>query len=172
MKRALTLLFLILQVVICGQTKNTAWKTLDKLKYSVQYPSTWELDQSGKMGTSFFIFSALESEQDKFSENINLLIQDLTGKNIDLNKYTEISEGQIKTLAINSNLIESKREKKETEYHKIIYTADQGNFRLKFEQYYWVIANKAYVLTFTCEQARFDAFKATGERILNSFKLK
>jgi hypothetical protein len=176
---------LLLPVCIYGQTiskedsdtknsqTNGEWKTLTESNYSVQYPPAWELDQSRQMGTSFFLFSPLESEQDKFKENVNLLIQDLTGKNINLDKYTEISEGQIKTLATNSNLIESKRIKTEPdEYHKIIYSADQGIFHLKFEQYYWVIHDKAYVLTFTSEQNKFDSFRETGEKILNSFKLK
>jgi hypothetical protein len=183
MKKLLTML--LLPVCIYGQTiskkgsdtKNSQiisdWKTLNQSNYSIQYPATWELNQSGQMGTSFILFSPLESEQDKFKENVNLLIQDLRGKNIDLNKYTEISEGQIKTMATNSNLIESKRLKTESgEYHKIIYSADQGIFHLKFEQYYWVTNDKAYVLTFTSEQNRFDSFKETGEKILNSFKLK
>ncbi|HWY11050.1 MAG TPA: PsbP-related protein [Bacteroidia bacterium] len=163
---------LFLPIVVCGQTANNDWKTLDKPNYSIQYPATWELNQSGQMGTSFILFSVLESAQDKFRENITLLIQDLTGKNIDLNKFTEISESQIKTLATNAHLIESKRIKKDTEYHKIIYTADQGIFHLEFEQYYWVINDKAYILTFTSEHTKFENFKVTGEKILNSFKLK
>ncbi|MBK7681894.1 MAG: hypothetical protein IPJ26_05200 [Bacteroidetes bacterium] len=39
------------------------------------------------MGTSFIIFSPLENDEDKFKENVNLLMQDLTGQNIDLDKY-------------------------------------------------------------------------------------
>ncbi len=155
-----------------SQTKDD-WKTLTESNYTIQYPATWELNQSKQMGTSFILFSPLESEQDKFKENVNLLIQDLTGNNIDLNKYTEISESQIKTIVTNSILIESKRVKTESgEYHKIIYSADQGIFHLKFEQYYWVTNDKAFVLTFTSEQSKFDGFKVTGEIILNSFKMK
>ncbi|MBC7861746.1 MAG: hypothetical protein IAF38_02155 [Bacteroidia bacterium] len=164
--------FLFLPIVVCAQTKKNDWKTLAKANYSIQYPSAWELNESGQGGSSFILFSALEPGQDKFRENVNLLIQDLTGQNIDINKYTEISESQIKTKATNGKLIESKRIKTGKEYHKIIYTADQGTLHLKFEMYYWVIANKAYLLTFTSEQTKFESFKATGEKILNSFKLK
>jgi hypothetical protein len=152
---------------------NTDWKTVDESAYSMQYPSEWELDQSGQMGTSLVLFSPLESGEDKFKENINVLIQSLTGRNIDLDKYTEISEEQVKTMLTNPVLIESKRMKAGTqEFHKVIYTADQGVFHLKFEQYYLVTADNAYILTLTCEQTKFDDFKETGENILNSFKLK
>lgn len=172
---------LLLSIVTCGQTTISQelnqtiidWKTLDQSNYSIQYPSNWELNQSGQMNTSFVLFSPLESDNDKFKENVNLLIQDLTGYNIDLNKYTEISEGQIKTMVTNSSLIESKRIKNgKDEFHKIIYSGDQGIFHLQFEQYYWVVNDKAFILTFTSEKDKFENFKEIGEKILNSFKQK
>jgi PsbP-like protein len=178
--------FFLLSIVACGQTntkqsdeKNkpsksmSGWKTLNQSNYSIQYPPTWEADPSGQMGTSFFLFSPLESDKDKFKENVNLLIQDLAGQHIDLNKYTEISEGQIKSMVTNSSLIESKRIKNNgEEYQKLIYSGDQGEFHLQFEQFYWVIKDKAYVLTFTSEKDKFANFKETGEGILNSFSFK
>lgn len=172
--------FLFFGMVACGQSTKAddkkqetekGWNTFSQANYSITYPSTWNLNQSGEMGTSFILFSP-QATQNKFRENINLLIQDLSGKNIDLNKYTQISEEQIKTLATNSVLIESKDvTSKSIKYHKIIYTSDQGIYHLKFEQYYWVLDEKAYILTFTTEQVKFDAVKETGEKIMNSFIL-
>ena len=125
------------------------------------------------MGTSFIVLSALESKDDQFRENVNLLIQDLKGQDIDLEKYTAISEHQIKTMVTNASLIESKTIKKDNgEFHKIIYSGDQGIHHLKFEQYYFIRDNKAYVLTFTAELSKFTTFEKIGETILNSFKLK
>ena len=65
-----------------------------------------------------------------------------------------------------------RKEKNEQEYQRIIYTGKQGEFNLKFEQYYWVIDEKAYVLTLTCEEDEFENYQETGETILNSFVLK
>ena len=125
------------------------------------------------MGTSLILFSPLETRQDKFKDNVNLLIQDLSGHNLNLNKYVEISEGQIKSMITNSTLIESKRIKTGLEeYHRMIYTGDQGMFHLKFEQYFWVKDEKAFVLTLTCEQDKFSDYKEVGEAILNSFTFK
>ena len=184
MTKILTTLTL-LALIACGQTAVKqesdiikaktidGWKTLSEANYSIQYPSTWELNQSGQMGTSLILFSPLENNEDQFRENVNLIIQDLTGQGIDLDKYSEISEGQVKTMITNSTLIESKRIKDENdEYHRLIYTGDQGIFHLKFEQYYWLENDKAYVLTLTCEQNKLWDFKDLGENILNSFSLK
>jgi hypothetical protein len=173
---------LLFTFIACGQTQesNNAtketkpnWKTLEENNYSIQYPADWELNQSGQMGTTFFLFSPLSSDQDKFKDNVNLLIQDISGHNLNLDKYAEISEGQVRTMITNSTLTESKRIKNGSEeFHRMVYTGDQGMFHLKFEQFYWVKNEKAFVLTLTCEQDKFSDFKDVGEAILNSFKFK
>ncbi len=146
---------------------------LTKCAFSVQYPQDWELDDSGKMGTSFILFSAVASDKDSFRENVNLIIQDLTSLNLDLDKYVEISESQIKTMITDGKIMKSERiTSGANQYHKVIYTGKQGDRKLQFEQYYWVINNEAYVLTLTCEKSQFSAYQEVGERILNSFQIK
>lgn len=177
----LGLTFLFFSLSVCGQTSSTngslktedGWKFLNENIYSIQYPENWELNTSGQMGMSFILFSKQSSTKDQFRENVNLLVQDLAGQDIDLDKYVEISEGQIKTLITNSNLIESKRQtENELEFQKVIYTGDQGIYKFKFEQLYWIKNGKAYILTLTCEIDQFDHYKETGKKILKSFRLK
>ncbi len=170
-----------MSLIACGPAtqKNTeieiekGWKAISENNYSIQYPETWDLDKSGMMGMSFILLSKQTSATDMFRENVNLLIQDLKAQQINLDKYVEISEGQIKTLITNSNITESKRQNENgSEYQKVIYTGEQGNYKLKFEQYYWIKDEKAYVLTFTCAIDQFETYQTIGEKILNSFRLK
>lgn len=177
----LALTYLFLSLMACGQTaqKNTeketenGWKALSEINYYIQYPESWDIDKSGQMGTSVILLSKQSSQPDQFRENVNLIIQDLQGQIINLDKYVEISEGQIKTMITNGNLIESKRlSENGSEFQKVIYTGDQGAYKLKFEQYYWIKNGKAYVLTLTCELEQFEKYKVTGEKVLNSFRLK
>src|SRR5512133_3396692 len=99
------------------------WKTLNENDYSIQYPSDWTLQKPGQNGAIFFIISDQTSSQDQFRENVNLLIQDLTGMDIDMDKYVQISEDQIKLMATNANLIESSRHSANgISFHKEIYT--------------------------------------------------
>lgn len=178
MIKILTSLLLIPYVAVgqnnVEQTSNTTnWKSLDHPSYSIKYPSHWELNESGEMGTSLIILSPLESEKDTFRENVNLLIQDLTGLDIDLDQYTKISEDQMKSMFTNYTLIENKRiNKNNDEFHKVIYVVDNGFYLLQFEQYFRVSDDKAYVLTFTSEKEKFETYRVTGEKILNSFLLK
>lgn len=168
-------------LIACGQTAQkdvqlnipNDWKTIDESGFTIQYPDSFELNKSGHMGTTFILLSKQTSQQDLFRENVNLIIQDLTGQNINLDKYVEISEGQIKTMITNGNIIESKRMKTvDKEYQKVIFTGTQGQFNLKFEQNYWIVKQKVYVLTLTCEIDQFDEYQAIGEKIMNSFKIE
>ena len=77
--------FLITNFTLFGQT-TAQWKSLNTESYSIQYPENWELVTSGQMNTSFVIFSELSSETDPFRENVNLIIQDLKGYHMDLDK--------------------------------------------------------------------------------------
>src|SRR5687768_3661280 len=74
----------------CGQSqsKNDAknnepekpgadWKTLTGSDFSASYPPDWLLDESKNMGTSFIIYAHDGSGQ-RFRENINLMVQDLS----------------------------------------------------------------------------------------------
>jgi len=184
MIKTLFILSLLLTLISCGQStvkkenkeakiqRIEGWELLKAEDYSIQYPKEWELNESGQMGTSFILFSALENDEDQFRENMNLIVQDLQGRSVDLDAFTEISEEQVKSMMTNCTLYESKRIKKGSqEYHKLIYSADQGAFSLKFEQLYWIENDKAYILTLTCEQSKFSSFKEVGEKILNSFSL-
>jgi hypothetical protein len=177
---------MIVAFVACGQSSQKEskteeikietpenWKVLNESDYSIQYPDTFDLDKSGQMGMSFILLSKQTSQQDLFRENVNLLIQDLTGQNIDLDKYVEISEGQIKTMITDGNLIESKRlTDKNKEFQRVIYTGKQGQFDLKWQQFFWVVNKKAYVLTLTCEINQYDNYVSVGEEIMKTFMIK
>ncbi len=144
------------------------WKKLSKAGYEITYPSSWELNESAG-AASFILLSSQENGNDIFRENVNLVEQDLTGMNLNLEKYTEISLSQVKQLIQNSKLVSSNTV---DNHQEVIYEGDQANYRLKFLQYYWVIGNKAYVLTFTAQTTNFDKYLETGKRIMNSFTLK
>lgn len=181
-KRSLFGFFAVMIIAIaCGQTsrreavstKTNDWKLLNETGYSIQYPDTFELDKSGKMGQRFMILSNLTTQQDIFRENVNLMIQSLTGQNIDLDKYIYLTEQQIKTMIIDGVLIESKRlYDNNKSYHRIIYSGVLGQYSLKWLQYIWVEKGNAYLLTLTSEQSNYDKYATVGEEIMKTFRIK
>lgn len=177
--KAIGLFLIVISLITCGQARETEppkensknWKSFEDDNYSVQYPEGWDLNTSGQMGTSFMLFSPASSAQDQFRENVILMIEDLSGQNIDLDKYVKISEGQIKRMITDGKVIESQRiVRGSSEFQKIVLTGRQGIFDLKTTQYYCIKNNKAYILTFSCEEDQYDVFKVRGEMILNSFR--
>ncbi|HWZ23591.1 MAG TPA: PsbP-related protein [Cytophagaceae bacterium] len=152
-----------------GQTPTLDQK-IDELSYSIKYPSTWKIDNTGRNGITFLLFAEKESQNDNFGENINLLIQDLHSMNLDLDKYTQISEEQIKA---NGNLIESKRiSKNRIDSQQLTYEALFKTNQLKFRQYYFLKDEKAYILTFTATTETYDKYIEIAEKIMNTFKVK
>lgn len=170
----LTLSLLIVQALFSSGSDFTIagkWKTLKTERFSIQYPPDWDLDQSGLMGTSFMLFSPLDSDLDEFRENVNLMIQDLTEYPMTLDSYTELSVEQITTL--NYSIIENERvEKKSPAHHRLSYSGTEENESLIFVQDYWVIGTDAIILTYTGKQETYESFKETSNKILGSFKLK
>lgn len=186
MSRVRVLLLMIsafpISVSIYGQVQLTTselvkdtvhWKLLSEGEYEIQYPDSWEVSNSGQMGTTFVILSPLSSELDQFRENVNLMVQDLAGYSLTLDQYVELSENQIETLITDGKISFSERQEREgVQYHKAIYTGRQGIFKLKFEQLYWLVGDTAYILTLTCEEDQYEKYKEIGGLILKSFELK
>src|SRR5260221_6358570 len=158
--------YLILLIYAIGFSYKPEWKTLKNSEFLIKYLGQWELNQSGISGTNFILFAPNQSPT--FRDNLNLIIQDLKGQNIDLNKLTEISVGQIKQYITNSKILQSET----TTKHKIIYTGRQGQLNLKLDQYYWLNNEKAYVLTFTADQNSFDKQIEIVNSIMDSLKIK
>ncbi len=145
------------------------WKTIENKGYTMNYPITWELDKSGEMGTDFLLYSPIESQEDPFKENVKMISQDLSGQNINLDEYVQVYENQIKKELKSSKIEQSVRlNLNGQDIHKIIYTGQQGAFKLKFEQYYCIEKEKAYSITLTCEEGSYNKHKVIGEQILNS----
>lgn len=178
---SLVLTFLFVSVLTFGQSTptkkpaniKTDWQFLNENSYSIQYPVDWDLDKSGRIGTSFILFSRSTSPNDNNRENVCLVIQDLQGQNINLDRFVENSLDQTKTILTNVNIIENKRMSENgQDFQKVIANLDQGIEKFKSEQYYFLKNGKVYILTFTCEIDKFEKYKETGEKIMNSFKLK
>ena len=149
------------------------WQTLTGEAYSISHPANWEANSSGLMGTQFMIFSPLSNSLDQFRDNVNLVIQDLSGFEVNLDLFVEASEGQIANLINNGKLLSSDRQQLgEQPCHRFVYTGTQGIYQLKFEQYCWVIDHEAFILTFTSEEKEYDQFQPIVAEIFKSFQLK
>jgi hypothetical protein len=169
----LTTLTLTLTHTAFSQTNTSTEKAnIVRNAYQVQYPKTWKVDSSRTMGADLFIFSPLENATDKFRENVNIIIQDLKGQNIDLEKYKQISDKQFAELKENIQVFESTVTKLNgKQCYKAMYRLTQGGFKLKVASICYIKDEKAYLTTFTSEIDKYEQYKKAGEEILASFTL-
>jgi len=113
LKHLIILTISLSSTISFGQSQ---WKTLKKNNYEINYPNEWKLIDNNYMETAFIILSKLDDTNDKFKENVNLMIQDLSGLNISLENLVQISEKQINTMLTDAKIIESKKNRKKQNY--------------------------------------------------------
>jgi PsbP len=171
MKFTSTFIFLLISTFCFSQSDST------KLNFSTgefqfQYAKTWSIDTSKKMGTVFFVFSPLENKADNFRENVNGIIQDLSGQNISLEKYKQITDKQLSEMGKACKVFESSIIKTNNkEYLKVTYSLQQGDFKLKISSICIIKNDNAYLVTFSSAFDKYEQYKKDGEGILNSFNL-
>ncbi len=169
MNKLLTFLLFVSNLAF-GQ-ENLEFK---KDNFSLRYPNDWIANEN-YLGAAIFIGSPLVDKDDKFSENVNLMIQDLgvMAQEIDLKVYAEITEGQIKTMVQDGKMIISKVIRlNNRDGHLFIYTGKTNGFGLKFKQIVFIESKKAYVVSYTAEQSQYETFLKSADVILNSFKIE
>ncbi len=162
-------LLFVFEFAISQSANTTELFELSNEDYSISFPSDWKLIEENTQGCEFYLFLNDENPSAKLGANINLLIQNLEGMNVDLDEFVELTEYQA---SLSGKLISSERiEKNSSEYHRFVFTANMKNYDLKFIQYDFVKNNKAYVLTFTARISDFEKQKVTMENVMLSFKL-
>src|SRR5262245_41202678 len=112
MKPMLTLTLTFLSFPYWGYSqavKSSSLTSVVRHNYKIEYPKTWTLDTSGQLGSELFIISSLENDSDKFKENVSVIVQNLAGQDIDLDKYKDISEQQIASMGSEGELFESSK---------------------------------------------------------------
>lgn len=170
--KSFVIAILFLFSLFSSVAQDVKWETLKENGYEINYPADWTLNKTGQMNTSFILFSPQANLEDKFQENINLIVQDISAYDLTLEQYTEASIEQIKNFITDSKIISNENVEGPPPFHKLKYSGRQGEFELMFEQYFWIIDGNAFILTFTCQVADYEKYVAVGHKILDSFKIE
>jgi hypothetical protein len=145
-------------------------KTYEKDGFSVEYPSSWIVDESGTMNTKVILKS--DEVKDGFSQNLNVIMQDVSAYGLNLDQLVGISEGQFKQMP-KAKVVSSERIKDEHgEKHAIVIQGDFSGPDVTVKQYYMLKGKMAYVVTYTNLTKEYPNTKDLGDKILNSFTIK
>ena len=172
-----------------GQINNvTNLRTYGNTGFGIgmQYPAVWgavELKSNPSdnkfPGSSIALFTApLENANDNFREKALLSIQDFgsagnaSAGNMTLEKYTNGSLSSYRNISDYVTILESSA----TTFagqpaHRVVFTEDLQNQPFKKIQVWTVKDNKAYVITFSAQESRYDDYLPSIESIINSLKI-
>jgi len=152
---------------------STEWKKHFEKEFEISYPSNWNLEIPNDSAIKFYLYNDLLDENDQFSENINLLNEDISGHEISLDDYVDFSKKQLASYLDSITFISSETIiNKNINHHKIVFTVMQNDFPLMLEQHYYLKNNIVYVLTYTSEASQYESFQGTVDKIIDSFTLK
>jgi len=124
------------------------------------------------MGIALIFLSPLEGADDTFQENINLIIQDVSNEPITLDEYVNTNLADMDQFL---NDVEINKSEKVTingiAGHEIIYSASQGEERLKWRQLVILDNEKAYLLTYTAKEHTYDLYLEEVNNVINSLEI-
>jgi hypothetical protein len=170
MRAILLILITIFTLNLNAQDKN-CFKTYENNKegISIKYPETWTNIENNK--TIFILIRPIENEEQRFRENVNLVITPANG--VKLNKYSEMSLSQM-----NIFLKEYKKEStvfislNGKEYAKTTYTHNANGLQLKVAFYQTIYKGKGFNITCSALIDTFNNFAPIFEEMISSFEVK
>lgn len=136
-------------------------------KFTMNYPKEWTKKE---VGNAVAFLSPREDDKDLFQENVNIMLQDLSGQPVTLEQYTELTKKQI---ADNSGagaiLSQSSTTIGGQKAVEMVYNLNFQGRTLKIKQYWFIKGNKAFLFTYTAEPSQFSKYEETATSVINSF---
>ncbi|MFT3674297.1 MAG: hypothetical protein QM781_00220 [Chitinophagaceae bacterium] len=152
---------------------NRKLTTVQMKYYSFDYPGTWLIDTSHALGIDVFVKSPKEDSLDKFSENVNVFLQDLTGQGYDLLRMGRESEAQVQNLVNDFEILESRLDTISViPYYSLKFKGRQGKFLLITSQRYYLKGNTGFAVTFTMEAANEERYRVLSKEIMDFFRFR
>ena len=173
MKRLVSVLlvvsFLVLGSVLCQAQEQNVYES-PYFGFSISYPADW---RTTELGGIIVFLSPLESAEDNFSENINVVVEDLSSApGISLKEYADISASNLEAMLTGLKIVDRSStvvDGKETAV--ITYTRPERDLKLKQRVYILISNNKGYNLTYSAKEDSFDKFLPQAETIIKSFRI-
>jgi len=153
----------------CGGSGTEGYRN-EKYGFSIRFPEGWEVKE-GFMGTAVLCRSPKESSTDEFSENINIVVEQLSGVK-SLNEYYQKSLAGAKTLMDEFRLIESKDVKLSGRNAKrIIYSAKMGGDEMKYLLYLIKEGDRGFAITCSALADTFSHYLDKFEESIRTFRI-
>jgi len=135
---------------------------------SIQFPAHWT-KQEESPGTVVSFYAPLEDAADPFSENANIIVQDL-GQRMTLGDYSQLSLEQLQKVG-SMDVHLSDTTLAGLPAQEAAFTMSLNGVSMDFHQIWTVKDKRAYILTFTSETSRYSDYEGIFTQMAASFKL-
>lgn len=151
------------------KNENTFLVYEDRIyKVKILYPNTWKLVESKEN-----IFAFQESKlnvEDTVQENLNLMMNDISGQGINFDTFKEAALKNLKQTVPDFSLMESSATTLAgSPAQKMVFTAFSP--KRKLIQVITLKNDITYVITFVSEPTSFDNYIGTVQQMLDSFEI-
>ena len=138
--------------------------------YSVDYPADWRVKEISRV-TLFM--SPLESREDKFAENVEVDVDDLSREEeVSLIEYhrqsVSLATGILKDFKL---LEEAKTEFMGREAIAVLYTATVKERSFRFKKIVFMVGKSAYAVTYNALDEDFEKYLPVAEKIMRSLQV-
>jgi len=154
-------------------TSSTLTKYSDPQgRFTIGYPTEWTFNDKSESAV-LQITSPKESDADDFRQNVNLQVEDMSGKSTTIDDYVKTSMNAVKELVKGYTEVSSMFfNRNGFRAYEVVYKGKYGTMTsdIKIKQLFTIANNKAYILTYVSKADERDAFETTANKIFNSFK--
>lgn len=151
--------------------KKSGWEEITKDGVTLDYPSEWKLDVSGKKNIPIVFFPNTDLAKSGFRDNINLTIQN-TPASTSLDKIKETLDDDYTNDEGYELLKSNKKTLKRTDILNIEYKVSTKGYDLKYKQYFIIKNRKLYNLTFSADQKTYSKNIIKVIRLFNSIDIE
>lgn len=141
--------------------------------FSIEYPRDWAYSPN-REGVKVIFFSPIESDFDVFTENVNIVVQDISSKPMNVEQYSERVVRQIRAVfGDHIEIIESMP----------TYFANRQGYRMVFQvkgdpqsmrmlMVWTVDGDWAYQLTYTAQPDTYTYYMEDVQKMMDSFRIR
>ncbi len=156
----------------CGKKKTVNNTTFAGKNYGMKFPDTWEINDSGAMGTDIVGLSPVEGPSDKFRENINVVLENVP-TSLPEKDYLDLSlKNLTEGLGIKPGLKFTKTKVGSAEGYHLHYTAKIGEIEVDNDLYIVIKNGGSYIITCSNSKGKRDAFKSVMDSVIATFSVE
>ncbi|MDD4013385.1 MAG: PsbP-related protein [Candidatus Omnitrophica bacterium] len=162
------LILLLISVQVCFAGGVKTYKS-PYFNYTIKYPDDWYTKNASGI---IFLMSPVTSDSDDFSENINIIVQDIGKYKMNLKQYADYNYNLFPQHVPSFRLIDRGYTKVSgfEAYYMVYEKIDPDGRKVKHKVYTVLIGSIVYDITFSADKSEYDNYLPQAEQIIHSIK--